>query len=134
MEMTEKLKELFVEAWDEMDVDLKVKISNMYCESNRITTSIEANNDDFLNNNFSTPSDAVRAVLFGSYNYGDDFVWFDGYGNLASGSYECDLPLEDVEVISEYYIENPSEIEWCSELSEFFDACEYGFDEDETED
>lgn len=131
MEMTEKLKELFIEAWEGMDIDTKVKISNKYYESNRIDTNIEYNDDDFLNNNFSKPSDAVRAILFGSYSYRDVFVWFDGYGNLASGSYECDLPLEDVEIISEYYIENPSEIEWCSELSEFYDACEYGFDEDE---
>ena len=44
------------------------------------------NDDDFFENMFKTKNDAVRAVCFGNYNYTDDFVKFNGYGNLESYS------------------------------------------------
>lgn len=44
------------------------------------------NDDDFFENMFKTKNDAVRAVCFGNYNYADDFVKFNGYGNLESYS------------------------------------------------
>lgn len=44
------------------------------------------NDDDFIENMFQTKRDAVRAVYFGNYNYADDFVKFNGYGNLESYS------------------------------------------------
>lgn len=44
------------------------------------------NDDDFIENMFKTKRDAVRAVCFGNYNYADDFIKFNGYGNLESYS------------------------------------------------
>lgn len=44
------------------------------------------NDDDFIENMFKTKRDTVRAVCFGNYNYADDFVKFNGYGNLDSYS------------------------------------------------
>lgn len=45
------------------------------------------NDDDFFNMMFGTNVlDAVRAVCYGDYNYSDDYVRFDAYGNLESAN------------------------------------------------
>lgn len=42
------------------------------------------NNEYFFNDYFKTTDDAVRAVCYGNYNYNDDYVRFNAYGNLES--------------------------------------------------
>lgn len=60
------------------------------------------NDDDFFAMAFGTNVlDAVRAVCYGDYRYSDDFVKFNGYGNLISANmYELislyDLYKEDI--------------------------------------
>lgn len=45
------------------------------------------NDEDFFNTYFEDkPMDAVRAVYYGDYNYGDELVHFNAYGNLESTS------------------------------------------------
>ncbi|QQO40980.1 hypothetical protein 015DV002_23 [Bacillus phage 015DV002] len=45
----------------------------------------DENDEDFFNAHFrDNPEGAVRAVCFGDYNYSDEYVRFDGYGNLES--------------------------------------------------
>lgn len=53
------------------------------------------NDDDFLNEMFTSPSEAVAAALYGNYSYTDEFVKFDGYANLESGNYLTDLVDKD---------------------------------------
>lgn len=65
------------------------------------------NDDDFFNTFFSdNVIEAVRAVSFRDYNYSDDFVKFDAYGNLKSASeYEFERELEDnADEIAESYL------------------------------
>lgn len=41
--------------------------------------------DDFINEHFSSPAEAVRACFFGNIkNWLDDYIRFNGYGNLES--------------------------------------------------
>ena len=45
------------------------------------------NDDDFFAMTFGTNVlDAVRAVCYGDYNYSDDYVRFNAYGNLESAN------------------------------------------------
>lgn len=45
------------------------------------------NNEDFFRTFFDNKIDeAVRAVCYGDYRYMDDYVQFNGYGNLKSAS------------------------------------------------
>ena len=45
------------------------------------------NDDDFFAMAFGTNVlEAVRAVCYGDYRYSDDYVKFDGYGNLESAN------------------------------------------------
>jgi hypothetical protein len=46
---------------------------------------VHENDEDFFNTYFDgNPMEAVRAAHYGSYSYNDDYVRFDGYGNLES--------------------------------------------------
>lgn len=81
--MNEKVKEYLQE-----NEEVLVEIVN---EINSFDGSLDwldfyVNDEDFIENMFQTKSDAVRAVYFGNYNYADDFVKFNGYGNLESYS------------------------------------------------
>ncbi len=55
------------------------------------------NDEDFFNIYFEgRPMEAVRAVFYGDYNYNDDYVKFNGYGNLVSLSeYEVEGELKE---------------------------------------
>ena len=46
------------------------------------------------------PMEAVRSSYYGDYNYCDDYVRFNGYGNLESFN-DYDLEREDEEYIDE---------------------------------
>ncbi|WCS68871.1 hypothetical protein Goe17_02550 [Bacillus phage vB_BsuM-Goe17] len=59
------------------------------------------NDEDFFNTFFEgEPMKAVRAAVYGDYNYTDDYVKYDGYGNLVSLS-EYDMEEELKESIDE---------------------------------
>lgn len=89
--MKENLKKYLLENEDEL--------MSVVSEINGYDGSFEhlevfTNDEDFFDNYFVKPHDAVRAVYYGEYNYTDDYVKFNGYGNLESTSeYEY---LEDL--------------------------------------
>lgn len=57
----------------------------------------EYNDEEFFNVFFEgKPMEAVRAAIYGDYRYTDDYVKFDGYGNLVSVSeYDMEEELEE---------------------------------------
>ena len=44
------------------------------------------NDEDFFNTFFNNPMEAIRATYYGDYNYNDEYVKFNGYGNIDSYS------------------------------------------------
>lgn len=72
------------------------------------------NDDEFFNTFFnSNPMEVARAVQFGDYNYNDEYVTFNGYGNLVSYTdYQVKELLKDyeAEIIESYneLVENGS--------------------------
>lgn len=44
------------------------------------------NDEEFFNTFFNNPMEAIRATYYGNYNYNDDYVKFNGYGNIDSYS------------------------------------------------
>lgn len=70
-----------------------IQFHNDYCDREGSEDQIYENNGDFFDLFFSKPIDAVRAAQYGDYRYTDNFVRFDGYGNLES----TDEPLEWVD-------------------------------------
>ena len=59
------------------------------------------NDGDFFESFFENKLDAVRATFYGDYKFNDDYVRFNGYGNLESFS-EYDMIEEIVENLIEY--------------------------------
>lgn len=91
-------------------------------------------NDEYFFRDFfgDKVDEAVRAVCYGDYNYTDDYVRFNAYGNLDSCSqFEYDKEIEDnVEEIIEAYIENIDDM-WDDEIKNKIKEILEG-DEDET--
>src|SRR5699024_5859563 len=82
-----------------------IEFHNDYCDRTTNEDQIYENDGDFFDMFFTNPIDAVRAAQYGDYRYADNFVKFDGYGNLES----TDEPLEwvDFDALEEDKRENP---------------------------
>lgn len=65
------------------------------------------NDEDFFETYFRTKNEVARAICYGDYNYMDDFVRFNAYGNLESASkYQVEEEIENYEEeIIEHYLE-----------------------------
>lgn len=90
----------------EMDFDDLVMLSNYYID--------QIGSDDYIYmmDDFdtimcdSTPTETAHKILFGNFRITDDYFWFNGYGNLESGSYTyVQLPTEITDIVN-YIIEN----------------------------
>jgi len=69
------------------DHDL-VMMHNTYCQnSNDPDNEIFENSDDFFETFFDgRVTEAIRAAFYGTYDYPDDWVKFNGYANLESSN------------------------------------------------
>ena len=94
------------------------------------------NDEDFFENYFQTKDEVARAICYGDYNYTDDFVRFNAYGNLESASkYQVEEELEDYkEKIIEHYLKLYADDNVCpmGELKAKLDAY-YKENEEESE-
>ena len=69
------------------------------------------NDEEFFNTFFDNPMEAIRATYYGNYNYNDDYVKFNGYGNIDSYSeYER---IEEIKDSIEEIVENLIEYKDC---------------------
>ena len=99
--------ETFVEKFGELSTSEKVNIFNEYCieygDSDNMLNSFD---EDFFEMAFSNPMEAARATFFGDIqNWSDEYIRFDGYGNLESvNEYDVD---NEIEGYLEDIFENP---------------------------
>lgn len=104
---------------EEMEYSELIQLNNEYCESiNAMDDQIYENDEDFLNTFFYNNADALaRAISYGDYRYQDNYVRFNGYGNLETFNHLCaDDLIELVPTIAAYIIENPSEFTQFDEI------------------
>ena len=92
------------------DIDL---LKEIVAEINSWDSSLDylevyENNEEFFEMFFANkPMEAVRATCYGNYSYCDDYVHFNGYGNLESCSnweFEDELK-ENIDEIIERLLE-----------------------------
>ncbi len=117
--MQTKLK-LVIEHLDTLtDSDL-VSINNQYCQNNNYSDDeVYENNEEFFDTFFSTKLEAVRAVVYGEYNYTNDYVRFNWYGNIESfDTFAVSDMVESPEKIAEDIIENPSDYSHAIDLDD----------------
>ena len=82
-----------------------LSIYDDYCEeAGYMDDKVYWNDDELFEVFFSNTIDAVRAVSFGSYNYTDRFVKFNGYANLDSSDYLTGLI--DIDDMVSYIADN----------------------------
>lgn len=91
--MKEKLKDYLLEN-DETLKDIVSEINSYNGDLDYL--DYQENDDDFFEIYFNNKSDVARAICYGNYNYSDDYVIFDAYGNLEScDEYEYIRILQD---------------------------------------
>lgn len=109
----ESIKEWF----DELTTADQVEAHNIYAREQSSDDEIHSNDDDFFNTYFENRTlEAVRAVCYGEYKYTDEYVVFNGYGNLES----FNNPEDHISVgeIAADILENPENYEHMIELEE----------------
>jgi hypothetical protein len=102
---------------------------------------VNYNDDEFFNIYFEgKPMEAVRSAHYGNYNYTDEYVRFNGYGNLESLSewdYEAELMDNSnviLETAQELYEDNHIDIDYLMEdYEEMTGSEEESNEEEETE-
>lgn len=127
-------KEKFVAAiLDEINnfnSDDLVSLNNRYCEEmNYNDDQIYSNDEDFFSTFFAdNVMEAVRSVSYGEYDYSDNYVKFNGYGNLESMDYVTTEDLcNSVETMAEGIADD------FSTYSDLFSIDEDDFEEEDEE-
>lgn len=104
----EKLFE-YVEIYDKLEDADWIDLHNTYCsETGDPDSQIFVFDDEFFDMFFDgKPMEAARAASFGNINWSDEYITFNGYGNLESIN-ERDIERHiDKEEIIEDILENP---------------------------
>lgn len=85
------------------------------------------NDEDFYNCFFrENPMELARAINYGDYNYMDDYIKFDAYGNLETANeFSLKHELEDsIDEIAEKLIELKDNLYLSDELKELLNKLE----------
>lgn len=85
---------------------------------------VHENDEEFFNLFFEgNPAEAVRASYYGDYEYMNDYVRFNGYGNLESlSAYDYETELKDeIDDIVALLIENQSHLSLDAEVEELLE-------------
>ena len=94
--------------WENKSDDEKISLWNEYCSENYPDDEIFVFDDDFFETFFDgkSPLDMFRLGCFSSVSWTDDYIKFNGYGNLESmNSYEAINSIDEAALI-EWLIEN----------------------------
>lgn len=106
IEMMDTIRQ-FHDIYGDMDnIEQWLEIHNEFCSECDMDSYIYQNDEHFLNDMFSSTDQAVRAALFGKYNYMDEYVIFNGYGNLESFNEYSVKNHIDEDAIMEWIIDN----------------------------
>lgn len=121
MTIQEKKIKSIVDQINNLDTEDLIRLHNSYCqEANYSDNEIYGNDEDFFETFFSNNViDAVRSATYGEYNFSDNYVKFNGYGNLESFNYfGTDNLIESVDTIAEFILENENDFDGLIDLDE----------------
>jgi hypothetical protein len=108
------MKDQIIEIINDMTGFELIELNNRYCEVFNYESEIYNNDEEFFEIFFTNALEAVRAVSFGDYRYHDDYVIFNGYGNLETFNHmDTDRLADFVETMAKYIAE---EIEQFNDL------------------
>ena len=115
---TKQTIEQIINLINEMDNSDLVQLNNEYCQSAQIYDSeIFENDEDFFQTFFDKDTlKAIQATQFGDYRYHDDWVTFNGYGNLDSFNVVENNLCELVPTMAEYIVYNYADFNQFDEI------------------
>lgn len=106
-ELLNDIKQAFIENEDLRSIVMDINSYDGYFDDMQWWD----NDEDFFETFFGTAiMDAVRAVCYGEYNYTDEYVKINAYGNLETTNYIQDELEGYVDDIVEHIIDNWSEL------------------------
>jgi hypothetical protein len=85
------MKEKIKKELEYLDDYSLIQIFNEYCDRNYYEDHIYDNDDDFLDNHFASPSEAMKKAYNGDYSYNHKYVQINGCGNIESSDDINDL-------------------------------------------
>lgn len=75
----------YLEKWNDLDNTDKINCYNEFVTEHTYDEELFVFDEEFFNLFFDNPLDAVRAAFFGNIkNWSDEYIKFNGYGNLVS--------------------------------------------------
>lgn len=75
----------FLKKWNELADEDKINCFNEYASEYLPDEQLFTFDEEFFNTFFSSPLEAVQAAFFGNIeSWNDEFIRFNGYGNLES--------------------------------------------------
>jgi hypothetical protein len=85
---------------NDMNDEESIELWNEYCEDyNDPDGRIYPNDEEFFSL-FGDVMEVVRAISYGDYNFSDNYVYFNGYGNLETFNYyggkDCPVSQSDL--------------------------------------
>lgn len=100
-----------------------IELWNQYCENiSDFENSIMSNDEDFFQTYFSDDiMECVRAVCYGEYNYTDDYVRINAYGNLISYTDRNIRSLIVLSELAENIIDDEPSYSYYEYLSDIFE-------------
>ena len=104
-----------IDSINAMDASELIQLNNEYCMSiNAPDSEIYTNDEDFFITFFSdSPMRLAQAICYGDYHYYNEYVRFNGYGNLETfQNMTTDQLCELVPTMAEYIAENFYEFEY----------------------
>jgi hypothetical protein len=79
------MKEKIIDVIETMTSAELLELNNRYCSEFGYENDIYYNDEKFFNTFFEgRPMEVARSIHYGDYRFMDDFVTFNGYGNLVT--------------------------------------------------
>lgn len=112
--------EIFAKCFADLETSEKVALHNYYVTmyDDACGNEIFENSEDFINERFPTPYDAINSI--GRYNINDDWAWIDDLGKLYSADSESEMEFADVDDMAEYYFHLASYLKNVKGMEEWF--------------
>lgn len=77
--------DIFISKWNDLSNEDKINCFNDYAREHNADEELFIFDEEFFKIFFSDPMEAVRAAYFGNIeSWNDEYVKFNGYGNLES--------------------------------------------------
>ena len=106
-------KEIIIKWLENQSTDRAIAVWNQYCgetgQTDSYIFSMEEFNDEMMS---FDPIEIADKISYGSFTSGDNYFWFNGYGNLESADYpevEGNSPFY-AEEVAEYCVENEEDL------------------------